>query len=327
MYSSIAWSLKTLPRLLFKTLHKYDEVFGHVLDVARLSMTFSSMSCLKLAVKLVVELFVAAGCAVEAGGFRFKNRLVDDASASFGYRDALLNVRHPLTGHVGEVQFHIAPIYGLKGEMGHKMYKWLRRLDRPDDEYKGGLDADGHPHGRGTYSFANGCKATGQWDHGRLHGSAVYAFASGDKYHGQFDRSAMTGRGVLVFSEGGWKEGTFVNGALSGKACRQVHGNGDACKGEFERGVPHGRAVYTFASGSFYDGEFVDGEKSGTGVMDRGSNDSESYRGQWLLGLQHGQGVITRPDGMTIEGEWQQGEPVGKHATVTTGGQKSEVAF
>ena len=65
---------------------------------------------------------------------RIKHRLDEheQADASAGYRDVLLNLRHAETGHFVEVQCTIAGFAKIKSaDGGHALYRLFRLLARP----------------------------------------------------------------------------------------------------------------------------------------------------------------------------------------------------
>ena len=61
---------------------------------------------------------------------------------------------------------------------------------RREFKYKGDLDKDGLPHGKGEGICNRGHNYNGQWSHGKMHGLGIYYYPSGTFYMGQFENTA-----------------------------------------------------------------------------------------------------------------------------------------
>lgn len=181
------WSMKTLLRVEKKMVERYNRQVNHVSDVARASIVFPSCAGLLAGFDHV--------CVRTAEGGDWEGRLVTVKNRfrepCYGYSDVLLNLVCS-NGTVVELQLHLKRIYEVKGESGHGLFKWIRRMVLEDDIYEGEESTDDvHklksvsgkpvPHGQGTMRWISGAKYTGAWDGGLRHGQGVYTFADGDE--------------------------------------------------------------------------------------------------------------------------------------------------
>ncbi len=177
------------------------------------------------------------------------------------------------------------------------------------DVYKGVVDADGLPHGRGSMDYnLNGYygEYKGEWEHGKRHGQGhYYQFSKGggarhsyeykgewldDKEHGQGVSTTIDQKGVHLASvsevyTGGFREGKrHGHGVLLTDSFDGYFVNGqDRFEGEFEGGKTVGNGVWQYANGDRFEGGF------------------QAYF------LKHGHGVYTFKNGLRYEGEWDEG--------------------
>ena len=70
------------------------------------------------------------------------------------------------------------------------------------DVYDGEWSSDGKRHGRGTLTFANGAKYSGEFVNGFFQGSGILAFPDGGRYEGQFELGKYQGLGVFSNTQG-----------------------------------------------------------------------------------------------------------------------------
>ena len=83
--------------------------------------------------------------------------------------------------------------------------------------YKGYVDKDGQPHGKGRIVWANGDSYEGDFVHNIREGVGSYVFASGTVYSGEFYNNKMTGEGVyLDILKGVKMSGSFLDGIPNG---------------------------------------------------------------------------------------------------------------
>jgi hypothetical protein len=103
--------------------------------------------------------------------------------------------------------------------------------------YEGQLVNNEIPHGKGTFSFANGDKYEGSFDMGAIHGpNAVYTEADGSVYRGEFQNNLRHGQGNYLTPRR-----------------RYI--------GSFEYGKPHGQGTQFYLDGSVdFEGDWVFGE-------------------------------------------------------------------
>jgi len=113
---------KGISRTLQKVRRAYGDEASKLVDVVRSAIVFQSVAALRACLELILK---------ESDVRRLKNRFdpAYNAASSAGYRDLSLNIAWPLPGgreHVCEVQLHLAPIYALKTEGGHRRYIQFR---------------------------------------------------------------------------------------------------------------------------------------------------------------------------------------------------------
>ena len=131
-------------------------------------------------------------------------------------------------------------MYACKGEGGHDMYQWLRRIQSDDHLYEGERDADGLFDGHGTLRWACGSRRTGIWKAGKARGHGVAHYANGDMYDGEW---AYTG-GENYGTHNGLGTYTFATGRVY--------------KGGFKDGLMHGHGVQLNSAGELeYEGEWA----------------------------------------------------------------------
>jgi hypothetical protein len=119
--------LKHPKRYIGKARLSYRDDYSCVLDIIRSSFVCDSVADMRTAVEYFLD-------AVEANAdvwkvVRYKNRFARsyDATASRGYRDLNLNLRHLPMGIVTEVQFHIRSIFEYgEANGGHEFYEGMR---------------------------------------------------------------------------------------------------------------------------------------------------------------------------------------------------------
>ena len=130
--------LKGEPRACLKALAKYDGDYSRLTDLAR-----TTFKCTRLVEALAV--LNALSGAAEFDVLLVKDRLMlsFDASATGGYRDLLLNLRHKTLYHIVEVQITLAPLLEVKAGGGHSAYSLARTLQLFEPgtfRYSGQLD-------------------------------------------------------------------------------------------------------------------------------------------------------------------------------------------
>lgn len=76
---------------------------------------------------------------------------------------------------------------------------WANGLGRAEgkDRYEGAF-MDGHAHGQGVYSFADGRRFEGLFVMGRVNGAARFHYGNGDVLEGEFRNDRLQGAGRLV---------------------------------------------------------------------------------------------------------------------------------
>ena len=232
---AFSWSVKKLGRVSKKLVEKYEGKISRVNDVARASIVFRTLAGLLAGFDHVLRVAPAATAATAAGGVGeggegeeegrggrqlelacVKNRFVTPCD---GYSDVLLNMRCA-NGTLVELQLHLASIYAVKGEAGHGLYKWIRRILLDVDELYDGDKVERNGivlrHGQGSMLWASGARYEGGWINGLREGQGTYTFPDGDAYVGAFENDKMHGEGRYSSNDGSSFVGRFEQGR---KAC------------------------------------------------------------------------------------------------------------
>ena len=145
---------------------------------------------------------------------------------------------------------------------------WRRQF-----KYKGDLDKDGLPHGKGEGICNRGHNYNGQWSHGKMHGLGIYYYPSGTFYMGQFENDRFNGDGVYVSARKKSKKNAKYK-----------------CSG--------------YPICVEYSGQWVNDKRhgKGTSILANGS----TYTGFWYNDRRLGQGRFRETNGNWIEGQWNQ---------------------
>jgi len=91
---------------------------------------------------------------------------------------------------------------------------------------------------RGTYTWHNGSKYTGDWAFDEHNGIGVYTCPSGESYEGEWQRNMRNGHG------------------------KEKWHNGAEYFGEWRENRKHGRGVFRWLDGDFFSGEWIEGKRS-----------------------------------------------------------------
>lgn len=108
---------------------------------------------------------------------------------------------------------------------------------------------------RGTETFNNGNKYSGEYRDGSFHGRGTYTFVSGTEYVGEFRDHKFHGHGTYSYANGTKYVGEFRGGMYNGQGTLSF-ANGDKYVGEFMDNKYHGWGVRTDAKGSREEGVF-----------------------------------------------------------------------
>ena len=128
--------------------------------------------------------------------------------------------------------------YSLPECEGDNSTKWNNcegtGLTKGGDGYKGEWK-NGLPHGKGTFTWADGAKHVGEFKDGKGHGKGTWIHPDGDKYVGEYKNNKKHGKGTYTFA------------------------NGEKYVGEWKDDKRHGQGTTTYSSGEKYVGEYKDG--------------------------------------------------------------------
>lgn len=108
--------------------------------------------------------------------------------------------------------------------------------------YTGEVNAEGKPHGNGTYRFSGGAIYEGGFSDGYRHGHGTFRYANGDVYEGEFEYNMRHGQCIFCYANGDSYEGAFQNNMRSGHGTYR-YANGDVYRGEFKDDLQHGEGI------------------------------------------------------------------------------------
>lgn len=161
--SSVCSALKSAGRGFEKVYARWGGDFRAVSDWGRATVSAVSLVLLASVLELVLTHLVSLGYTVVA----VKNTLdlAKDCTVNGGYRNLMLNLKCPGSGHVVELQFNLAPIEEVKQTRGHAVFELLRRcgFSAENSLVQGGWTANMDSAIRSGMAVELGCGQT-NWD-------------------------------------------------------------------------------------------------------------------------------------------------------------------
>ena len=171
--------------------------------------------------------------------------------------------------------------------------------------YTGTVNAQGTPHGKGTFRWPNGVVYEGEVKDGFFWGMGHIQYVDGSVYDGEFQRGNPNGRGTFRWPNGVVYEGEVKDGRFWGTGHIQ-YTDGSVYDGEFQSGNPHGRGTFRWPNGAVYEGEVQKGFCCGNGQTRY--PDGAIYEGEFQNGVPHGKGSYRWPNGAVQKGIWTGGQ-------------------
>jgi len=170
------------------------------------------------------------------------------------------------------------------------------------------LKATHMPHGTGRMVYEGEQRVyLGHWKNGHWHGIGHVSFANGDCYEGDYQMDQRHGHGLYRWQDGRVYDGQFRNDRRNGEGVF-TWPDGSVYEGEFVDGQREGQGTYMYNDGNRYSGGWKAGKFHGYGALSRA--DGSSHCGIWKDGIQHGKGTETNADGtIRHDGDWVDGEP------------------
>lgn len=123
--SSVCPVVKDAGRGFEKVYGRWGGDFLAVTDWGRATVSAATLALLARVLATVLAHLIALGYTVVA----VKNTLdlAIDCTVNGGYRNLMLNLKCPRTGHIVELQFNLTPIEDVKQTRGHSVFELLRR--------------------------------------------------------------------------------------------------------------------------------------------------------------------------------------------------------
>ena len=202
---------------------------------------------------------------------------------------------------------------------------------------------DGHPAGKGVFTFDSGETLLGEWSYnqasdrgvfllngeingfgmweytngpycgeyrdGKANGFGYKQFDDGDEYTGYWKDNSMNGQGKYEFENGNIYEGEYVDGK------REGHGtfswvNGDVFEGEYENDKRNGWGIVHWENGDSYEGPYVDDKRTGQGTYYFASGNR--YEGDFVENNRTGWGTFYWSSGDVYKGQFINGQRTGQ---------------
>ncbi len=141
-----------------------------------------------------------------------------------------------------------------------------------------------HAHGKGTMTYPNDDKYSGDFKNNLRHGQGklVYADSKEGVYEGSFEHDLPHGEGKIIVHVPGQGEkvytGEMVQGQRSGIGTLYFP-SGATYAGQWASDTFWGTGRYRFANGDVYSGAFMSGRRTGVGRMEYANGNS--FQGQW----------------------------------------------
>ena len=165
--------------------------------------------------------------------------------------------------------------------------------------YKGAVNSNNMPNGKGTLVYNNGQTYAGDFVDGLYSGSGTLTNAKGQKYVGTFVKGVMLGKGIATWP------------------------NGNRYEGEFAANQPDGKGTFSWQGGS-YRGHFADGEFEGEGEIIR---NGIVARGNFRAHELTGQATWFLPNGDKVTAKAKNGAPHGPGKYIWKNGDVLETTF
>ena len=184
----------------------------------------------------------------------------------------------------------------------------LKKIELNDGGYyRGELNEEEIPKGKGKYFFKNGECYDGDIIDDKFEGKGKFIYANGEYYIGEWKNNLRHGKGIFYYKSGNIKyDGDFANDKFEGdgKYCWE---SGEYYIGQFKNGLNNGKGKLYYNNGKLeYEGEFVNDKFEGEGKYIY--EDEQYYKGQFKNGLKHGKGTLYYKDGkIEYEGDFLEG--------------------
>ena len=130
-------------------------------------------------------------------------------------------------------------------------------LQDPYSVYEGNF-VNGKRNGKGTRTWTDGRKYTGDWLNDSRYGIGTYIGKSELISTGVWESDMMTGKGTRIWPNGDKYEGDFFWSAITGKGTK-TYSDGSKYTGDWLNGNAHGKGTLIKSDGTTLRGDFVDG--------------------------------------------------------------------
>lgn len=140
------------------------------------------------------------------------------------------------------------------------------------------------PHGKGTYTKADGTLFEGEFYDGYCTGNATVTYTNGDVYIGEVDHEIRNGFGKYIKNDGTVYEGEFRDGEKNGFG-KTSFANGSVYIGEYKSSIKSGHGAYLFPDGDIFVGDFIDDKRTGKGIYIWSKSEEYSSEFETLFSL------------------------------------------
>jgi len=130
----------------------------------------------------------------------------------------------------------------LKHGAGKETYIILEEQGGGSIVYEGQF-SQGHRHGKGSLSWADGATYDGEFSQNNIEGVGTFKWKSGQKYSGQVSENNIHGAGRYEWSDGTYYEGQYKMGMKDGDGGFHLK-TGNTMKCHWKDGKPWGSVVF-----------------------------------------------------------------------------------
>jgi len=90
----------------------------------------------------------------------------------------------------------------------------VKKLKTMMGTYRGQVNKNNKPHGKGVYVFSKKSKYEGMFKNGNIHGKGFFIYSNGSKHVGEFKSNFADGKGIRYLKNGKVLKGIWKKGEL-----------------------------------------------------------------------------------------------------------------
>jgi hypothetical protein len=230
--------------------------------------------------------------------------------------------------HLSEIFSRSRLIIDLEVQVENTVYPMCEALNLPKlGVFKGELNIDQEPHGRGFLFLQDDSTFVGYFKNGFPEGPGKLLDNEKVLREGNFVTLAqgtrksvskkylkkdkinivLHGQGIESWPNRIFYDGNFEYGVKEGEGKLEYFDG--RYEGHFSNDVFDGFGKFLFKNGDVYEGEWKNGIKHGDGILK--AKNGSVYKGKFLDGERNGNGTMVWPDKRVYDGQWRDGKKHG----------------